>query len=380
MMTKNQIFKVIKSNLESHIPATLPKVNWSDFVIETPVTVESPVNERKKPFFGEFKLAFMSLLAFALVIIGLNVILQPGQPTLTNPYQVQANQTSLSISAVSTASIASNIQASQISYNAAVSYIQALSTSQSTSTLEPYLEMIETITGQNANIGIESVPSDNPDYAYKTTLTSIDLVGDPIVFNLYFNTLSYSESDQKTSYSIEGIFLYNDSQFDFTGSQVISDEQSTLYFKTTSDTNNYVESTLNTQDNASTYHLKIVQNGSITSESQLQIEESNNEKVIHLAFHNGSDEGQYQIKYENEDNQNILKVEYETQIQGITEAGQMKISVVIDPVTGLSSYQIIVKPNEEPEYEYSSDRKIHEKDHPDESDSSNLEPSENTDD
>lgn len=368
-MNKKQIINIIQSNIESHIPATAPRISWDTIESVHPYRSDAVISRQRKPFLVEIRMVFATLIVIALVIFGINYFSQPSEVPLQNPYQIQSNQVPLSISAVSTASIVSNLQAAPISYTAAVSYIQTLSTAQSTTALEPYLEMIETITGQNANIGIDNVASDNPSYAFQTKLTTLDLLGNSIVFNLYYNTVSYTQHNQKDSYVIEGIFLYNDQIFDFSGSQTWNNDEETLYFKTTSDASNYVESTLTSQNNESQYHLKIVQNGSIASESKFHIEENNNEKAVHLEYTNGADRGTYEIKYELENSMNVLKVEYQTLINGVSEAGQMKISVTVDPTTGMSSYQILVKPNDEQEYEYSKERKIHEKDASDEHDS-----------
>jgi hypothetical protein len=66
----------------------------------------------------------------------------------------------------------------------------------------------------------------------------------------------------------------------------------------------------------------------------------------------------YEFKYENEDGDNVIKVEYETQIDGVEEEGEIKAYVVVDEVTGETSYFIVLDDDKdgEADYEYEKDR------------------------
>ncbi len=358
MMMKNEIKKLFKTNIESHIPTSIPKVDWSVLASNQIDVLDTTIISKPSRSVFKFKLVFTTVFMIALVAFSIGLFNDQPIAFVQNPYANVAYQNTLSVSAVSTATLMSNYTATTVSYNQALSLISKLSTTETVTTIEPYLGMIETITGQNLGISTANIVSDNPLYESKVILSTIDLLGNQIHYTLYFNTTSYVEDEELIQFEIEGIFLYKDFQFDFIGKKEIEGDEEIITFKTTNGSLNYVESVYKIEDNESKYNIKIVENGLIVSESKIKINEEDGDREIDFEYSDGSNYGSYQFKYEQEDGINLLKIKYQTMIDDIEESGQMKIEIKIDQLTGTTSYQIFVQPDDEDEYEFESKRNV----------------------
>lgn len=367
LMNKKQIISILKQNIESHIPTVMPKINWDLIPIDQ--SVSSYLYTKKSYVFpiAAFKMVLSMVLVVAMIIFGIDLF--KTEPTVgpQNPYNNVVYQNTLSVSAVSTATLMSNYTTTTVSTNHALSLVSKLASAQTVDIIEPYLEMIETVTGQNYGITTTSEVSDNPAYESKVVLTTLDLLGNLMTYTLYFNTTSYIENKDQIEFTIEGIFQFKNKEYQFLGKKEIEDNEEVIAFKTISDANNYVESSYKLEDGESKYNIKIVENGQIVSQSKIKIEDEDGKKKIKFEYIDGQDHGQYEFEYDTEDGKNILKIEYQTKINNIEESGQMKVEIKIDEIAGTTSYQILVSPDGEDEYEYEHDRKVDD-DHDEEDD------------
>lgn len=374
-MKRNDIKNLFKSNIEAHIPTSIPKVDWSILASDQENILQIEQVSKPSRIIFSFKAILATVFIIAMVVFGIGLFSDQPVAVIQNPYANTIYQNTLSVSAVSTATLMSNYATTTVSSNQALSTISKLSTTDTVTTIEPYLGMIETVTGQNNGITTTNMESDNPLYESKVILSTFDLLGKQINYTLYFNTTSYSESRQQIRFEIAGIFLYKNFQFDFIGKKEIEGDQEIITFKTTSGSSNYVESIYKVEDNESKYTIVIVENNLVVSRSKIKIVDEDGTRKIDFEYIDGSNYGVYRFKYEVENGINLLKIEYQTRINNIEKSGQMKVEIKIDPLTGLTSYQIFVQPDDEDEYEYESDRNVddeedeeddHDSDEPDE--------------
>lgn len=369
MMKKNQIISLFKSNIEAHVPTSIPKVDWSILASDQQNILEIEQTNKPSRIIFSFKAVLATVFIIAMVVFGIGLFSNQPITVAQNPYANVVYQNTLSVSAVSTATLMSNYTATTVSSNQALSMVSKLATTDTVATIEPYLGMIETVTGQNLGISTTNLESDNPLYASKVLLSTFDLLGNQINYTLYFNTTSYSESRQQIRFEIAGIFLYKNFQFEFIGKKEIEGDEEIITFKTTSGSSNYVESIYKTEDNESKYSIVIVENNQVVSRSKIKISDEDGTRKIDFEYNDGLNYGVYKFKYEQEDGINLLKIEYHTRINNIEESGQMKVEIKVDQLTGITSYQIFVQPDDEDEYEYESERNVdHDEDDEDEDD------------
>ena len=153
-MKKDRIFKILQENIESHVPKTAMKPNWNYLSQE----IIEPKKE-KSSFFRitpAFRIVFSMAIVIALTIYGFGLLNGGVTPTPTAAYAFATDSEILTVSAVSTASLVSRNTEQLDSVNQAVGMVVNLS-QKTVQSIEPYLEMIETIVSQNHFPQIDSV-------------------------------------------------------------------------------------------------------------------------------------------------------------------------------------------------------------------------------
>jgi len=363
MMKKDKIFRILQENIESHVPKTALKPNWN-ILQQDKIEVKK---ERSSIFrvSPAFRIVFSMAIVIALTIYGIGLFNGGITPTPPTSYTFSTDSEILTVSAVSTASLVSRNAEQLDSINQAVSMIVNLS-EKTVQSIEPYLEMIETIASQNQDILVTTLDSDRAEFASKATIISFDLLGNQVIYTMYYNTLSYEADKDEKTFEIEGIFIIKLVEYEFVGKKEIDDDGEKLSFKSSTDENNYVESVYKVENDESKYTIKVVENGILVSENKIKIEIEDNEKKIKFEYADGNNSGEYEFEYRFENEKNLLKIKYDTNMDGIEESGEMVVEVVVDPVSGLTSYQIVVKPSDKDEYTYEHERDLDDEDDEDE--------------
>jgi len=377
MMKKDRIFKILQDNIESHVPKTAMKPNWN-YLSQEMIKVKN----EKSSFFRitpAFRIVFSMAIVIALTIYGIGLLNGGVTPTPPASYTFATDSEILTVSAVSTASLVSRNTEQLDSVNQAVGMVVNLS-QKTVQSIEPYLEMIETIASQNQDILVTTLVSDRAEYASKASIKSFDLLGNQVIYTMYYNTLSYETDEDEQTFEIEGVFIIKLVEYDFVGKKEVDEDGEKLSFRSSTDANNYVESVYKIENDESKYTIKVVENGILVSENKIKIEIEGTEKKIKFEYSDGENSGEYEFEYRFENGKNILKIEYQTEIDGTEESGEMTVEVIVDPISGLTSYQIIVKPSDQDEYVYEHERDLDDEDDEDEEDEEDEEDDEDEED
>lgn len=234
--------------------------------------------------------------------------------------------------------------------------------------VEPYLELIEKFMSGEQGFNVTIQASDNVDYEFMIVFETSDLLGEAQTYTLYYNqvleneledeTDEADEEDDEQEYMITGILIYNDTTFTVEGKKEIEEDEEKLEFTSYLDELNYVKSEYKVENDETKFSIEEVRNGELYSESEIKIEIEDNETKVELEQFMNGNVYYYEFKYEIEDGENIIKVEYETQIDGIEEEGEIKVYVVVDEFTGETSYYIVLDDDKdgEADHEYEKDR------------------------
>lgn len=110
------------------------------------------------------------------------------------------------------------------------------------------------------------------------------------------------------------------------------------------------------EDDERKYNYEVVTDGVLVSSSKIKVEEEDNESKFVLEYVDGQTSGKFEFKRELDDNEDIIKIKYEINNGTETEAGEAKILVITDPVTGDTTYQYKVKTDDNEEIEIEEER------------------------
>jgi len=249
-----------------------------------------------------------------------------------------------------------------------------------TDSIDPYIELIEKFLGSNNGLSVVVTDSSLEDYEFMMTFETKTLQGETQYYTIHYNmTLTEEDDDDEDEkeYAIDGIMMVNDVTYVLTGKREVEDDEDKIKFMAKLDDNNYVESKYKVEDDEVKFEIKTVLNGVVVSETIIKIEDEDDEFKVELEFLSGDSKGTYEFKYEDEDGETILKIQYDVEIDGVQTQGQIKVLVVVDTVTGETSYKLYVEPEDDDAYEVDKDRDIDdEDDNEDSDDNDDSEPTE----
>jgi hypothetical protein len=225
-------------------------------------------------------------------------------------------------------------------------------------TIEPYIALAEKFLGNDNGLTVETGLSDMEDYEFMMTFQTKGLLGETQNYVIHYNMTIIEEEDDETEYSLEGIMIYNDQTYVLTGEREIEEDEDKTEFIAKLDDLNYIESEYKLENDEIKFELKVVKNGEIVLETSIEIEYEEDETKIKFEFLQDGNEGTYEFKYEFEGEQQVLKIEYDVTFDGIQSKGEITVSVMVDEVTGETSYKLYVEPEEGDAYEDELDRDI----------------------
>lgn len=371
-MRKNEIKKVLKQEIERHVPEQLDLSKFNLKPSEKPVKAHGFSIQRK------FGFALASFIVVFVVIF--SFLLQPNQPTNpTQPYTFSGDNQVVSFSAMSTAAILSHTETQNLLTSVSVQRLNTIATNPVIDHVLPYLELAERFLNDDNGFMIVESESELAEYAYKTEFKTSDLTRSVITYVMHYNMINEEIDGDESSYDIEGILIYGSKTYDVFGSKEFEENEEKYSFKSSIDEQNYVSTSYKEEKDETKFSFKVVVNGKVVEESVIEIETDNNEKEITLEFVDGNNYGTYTFEYEVVDGNSLLAIEFESFIDGIERSGEIEVYVIFDEITQTSSYKLIVdEDDDEDEYEYEVRRENDEDD--DEEDDEEDEDEEDTED
>jgi hypothetical protein len=336
----------------------------------------------------------MKKLLFGISVLLLTITLAACTGTsYAAAFDFQTDQEVFGFAAISTSSILENSSVQPLSQGSGVTELDTKMNSMTLEEIQPYLEMFEELLTQNQGLTVVETVSEDPLYTTKVEFTVSNLLGEPVVYTMFYNqTLKNDDAiidetevdetdnlddEDESEYIIEGILFIDGAEYQVYGKKEMEDGEEKLTFKSMIDENNYVESKYKTEDGETKFYITVVQNGILVSESKIKIESEDNETKIVLEYNAGLNESKYSFKLENEDGVNLLMIKYEVLSDGTLETGKIKVEVLVDELTGVTSYQLFVEPDNDDAFEHEEERNNHsENDDHDDDDSEGNEESE----
>jgi hypothetical protein len=243
---------------------------------------------------------------------------------------------------------------------------------------EKFLSMVEKFVSGNQGLNVEKTASDLENYEYKLVFQALDILDQKTTYTLYYNQELEEENEDEQEFIITGILMYSDQTLNVYGEKEIEEDEETLEFTSYIDENNYVTSEYKVEDDKTEFSITEVRNGEVYSESEIEIKIEDNETKIELEYFFDSNTYAYEFEYEVKDGNPVLKIEYETVVNDIQEAGEVEVMISIDEVTQETTYVFFVDEDldGQSDYEYESDRE----DDDDDDDEENDNDDENDDD
>jgi hypothetical protein len=225
-----------------------------------------------------------------------------------------------------------------------------------TATIEPYIKLVEAYLGSNEGLAVIVEAADREGFDSMMRFEVRGLLGETEKHVIYYNMVLVDEDDDESEFSLEGIMLVENLEYALMGKREVEDGEEEIEFIAKLDDDNYVESKYEVESEETEFEIIVVRNGETVSETKVEIEFDDDETSVELEFLDGESTGKYEFSFENVDGQNILKIEFDVEIAGEQQQGEIVVTVMIDDVTGETYYQLFVDPDDDEAYEKRSDR------------------------
>ncbi len=223
---------------------------------------------------------------------------------------------------------------------------------------EKFLGIVEKFVSGNNGLDVVKSDSDLEAYEYKLVFEALDILNQKTTYTLYYNQDLKEEDEDELEFIITGILMYSDLTLDVYGEKEIEEDEETLEFTAYIDTLNYVTSEYKIEDEKTEFSITEVRNGEVYSESEIEIKIEDNEVKVELQYIFEENTYEYEFKYETKDGNPVLKIEYQTVVDDVEEAGEVEVLISVDEVTQETTYVFLVDEDSDGEldYEYESDR------------------------
>lgn len=226
------------------------------------------------------------------------------------------------------------------------------------STIDPYIELVEQFLGTNDGLDVLVTESPLVDYEFMMTFGTNGLKGETQTYVIHYNMTVTDEEEDETEFALDGIMIMDDVTYYLTGEREVEVDEESIEFIAKLDDDNYVESEYSVESDEIEFETVVVLNGEVVSETKIEIEYEEDETKIELEFLSGASTGTYEFTYELEDGEPVLKIDFDVEIDGIQTQGEIVVSIIVDEVTGETSYVLYVEPVDGEAYESTTDRDI----------------------
>jgi len=283
--------------------------------------------------------------------------------------------------------------------------------------LDKYLTMMEVYLGNSDGLEVTASVSDNPDYTNMVTFTAQTLSGIEATYILYFNEVLFEETpivddettttttvtteaettteeetttetdtttplgykdqeqdrmqdkefhfddegDENILYALSGMLVIGENNYLLEGKKIVEDDEEILIMRAWIDHENFVKVRYQNEENQKKFFFEIVEDGVIINKSKIRVQTEDGRVMTKLEFVEGAARGKYEFRTETIENITYIKIKYDVEnVDGTEERGLIHIVATYDEVTGETTYEYQVRPDQaDHNYEYNYEHKEH---------------------
>jgi hypothetical protein len=239
--------------------------------------------------------------------------------------------------------------------------------------LEKYLLMVETFLNTSAPLAVIEQASDRVEYQFMSIYQAKDALGNIVNYTVYFNEVEIAseiedeiedetenqmpnqrhnrggrnhdhddlfddEENDEIVTELEGLLIVNGTEYTLLGRKEVEGNEIEYKFIALIDELNFIRISFETEDDEQKFKFVQMTDGVIINRTSIKLETEDGESKVMLVYQTETLEARYSFKYaDNEDYDLFIKYEIKQQGSEI-ERGMIKITILVDEVTGETSY------------------------------------------
>ncbi len=342
-MKKKDLIAKIRSTALNEMPDILNRIDVSKVNIEPkPESIRSPFN---------FKRALSYTFASLFILIsGFMVYNFAYMPAILDSTPLESETEIVGFQTISSAALLDNLDITELAYTESNYTVERLSSTtfdleDQLDVINNYLNMAETVLGNENQFIYKEVESDNLEYSYAFQYNGTDLAGNLISYHGYYNLIDNGDSQIEN-----GVLYHQDNTYRYQSFTTEIDRIKYYQYRVKINEYNYVEVKNASNENIQKFNYKVYIDGELDNESSLTlISNKNNLKALIRIMTDENEEINLELERNTENSEaQQFSVSYSYMNQQGSKTGNFTVDLDIDEITGEYQYQ----------YQYGNDQVI----------------------
>lgn len=334
-MRKKDILNKIKTSALNDMPDVFEKIHINDIDIEEKAESFRPSINLRRAFTYTFASLFILISGFVIYSVGFN-------HSSADLHPLETETELMGFQTVSAAALLSSydyidLEASADDYSLMELSQTTLSIENELDLLTEYINLAETVVANKTNYVYQEIVSDKSDYQYSFEYKGIDLVGNLINYQVYYNL---SKNDDNIDVS-SGIMVHSNKAYTFNSTTVETETGFIQKYQIYINNNNYVEVTDVSTEKLQKFSYEVYKNNQLHHSSELKLINADDQLVAEIIINQSQNKQltlEFQRSFSNFETQSF-QVKYTYLKNNTSEAGSFDIDLVLDSETSQYAYQ-----------------------------------------
>lgn len=223
--------------------------------------------------------------------------------------------------------------------------------------LKPYLDLVSTFMANGSGFDVSVGESDHEDYEHKMTITTINMEGERISYDMHYNETFDVDDDEEFDTEefdsvLEGIMIIDGVTYTLYAEREVDEGEESLELVAKLDDDNYITLDYEIENDDNEYESEFVYemfvNNQLVKRIEIEFEQDDEETELSLKFIRGNRESEYEFEVEIDGNKRYIEIEYKIVEDGVTiEEGEIEVSIIYDPDTGQTFIRYEIEKNGE---------------------------------
>jgi hypothetical protein len=354
------------------------------------------------------------LVGLFAVVLSIGLFACGQDDAVENPIAMESDSQVFTVEALSAASLLDSTSIASLSYvPLAETTEEEVLVEEEIDEIDQYLQLMEQFLGDNNGLSVNVLESDREAFDFLVSFTTVDVLGNPITYYLYYNETVYDGNDdvdddltttevvtteeEVTTTEEEVTTTEETTEEATTQADPVAQQERTFYFEEADDANvtyllqgvivngeveysvegkrlefedgsivnrlfayldrdNFVKVSykLDPEDSKTKFFFEVKENGIIINKSRVLVVEEDGSTVVHLQLEDETQKAKYSFNIIEEDGVTLIHIKYDIRVDGESrETGNIHIQVTEDPETGELVYTYrIVEGKQGGQYQY----------------------------
>lgn len=331
-MNKKDIIKRMQALADKEMPDVLSKIDINRIAMDEPLESTKPVVRFRHALSYTFALLFVMISGLMIYQFAFN---QNNTMPLASETEIVGFQT-VSAAALLDAYSVVELNETSIDYTVTDLNQSSFELEDRLDMVDAYLNMAETMTGKEDNYLYETIESDREDYTHAFLYRAMDLRGQLITYQGYYNDEIRDDHEVKV-----GILVHQERVFNFSSSYEANEDGSVYRYRVGINPQHYVEVIDVSGDRTQKFSYQVYRQGELDHQSQMTITMEGRMLTTQMTITDTA-QRQFVLAFKrNMDDQTAqsFAVNYQILNNGETKEGQFMVDLVFNASTESYDYR-----------------------------------------